>query len=727
MLAALYPVLPELWGGSADLAESNNTAVKGEPSFLPADRQTKMWSGGPYGRTLHFGVREHAMGAIMNGITLHGGTRVYGGTFLTFSDYMRGAVRLAALMQLPVTYVWTHDSIGLGEDGPTHQPIEHFAALRAIPGLDFVRPADANETAVAWRTILEHNDRPAGLALSRQNLPVFDRTEIALRRRGRARRLRPGRRLERARRRGDPAWAPAPRCRSPSPPASGSRPTACPPASSRVPCLEWFAEQDQAYRDEVLPPSVRARVSVEAGVPMGWREFVGDAGRIVGLTHYGASAAYTVLYEKFGLTDETPSSPPPARASRRPRSGDAVPAGPRPHATGGLSPPHRRPLTLQLAPRPREEGNDMAQNENLAELSAAGVAVWLDDLSRDRIRTGNLQSLVDEYSVVGVTTNPTIFAAAISGSDSYDDQLHALAVREVERRGGAAHHHRRRRPGRLRPARGRSHDRQPGDGRVSLEVAPGLAHDTDATAAEAAHLWWLVDRPNLFIKIPATEAGLPAITETIANGISVNVTLIFSLERYRAVMDAYLAGLEKRVAERRLARRASPRWPRSSSPASTPRSTSGWTRPGADPSLKGKAGIANAQLAYQAYEEVVLLRPVAGAGGEGRRAAAAAVGLDGRQEPRVQRHDVHQRADRARHGQHHAGEDDEGLRRPRHARARRCRRATTTRPRSMQAVADAGVDLDDVFRVLEEEGVQKFVDSWDELTESVRTELEDKK
>src|SRR5215218_7373435 len=178
VLAAIYPALPELWGGSADLAESNNTAVKGEPSFLPADRQTKMWSGGPYGRTLHFGVREHGMGAIMNGIALHGGTRVYGGTFLTFSDYMRGAVRLAALMQLPVTYVWTHDSIGLGEDGPTHQPIEHFAALRAIPGLDVVRPADANEVAVAWRTVLENNDRPAGLLLSRQNLPVFDRTQM---------------------------------------------------------------------------------------------------------------------------------------------------------------------------------------------------------------------------------------------------------------------------------------------------------------------------------------------------------------------------------------------------------------------------------------------------------------------------------------------------------------------------------------------------------------------
>ncbi|MFF5025511.1 transketolase [Streptomyces collinus] len=300
VLAALYPVLPELWGGSADLAESNNTAVKGEASFLPENRQTKMWSGGPYGRTLHFGVREHAMGAIMNGIALHGGTRVYGGTFLTFSDYMRGAVRLAALMQLPVTYVWTHDSIGLGEDGPTHQPIEHYAALRAIPGLDFVRPADANETAVAWRTILEHNDRPAGLALSRQNLPVFDRTKFA---------------SAEGVARGGYVLAEA---SSGSPEvillgtgsevqiAVAARETleadGIPTRVVSLPCWEWFATQDRAYREQVLPPAVRARVSVEAGVPMGWREFVGDAGRIVGLDHYGASAAYTVLYEQFGLT-----------------------------------------------------------------------------------------------------------------------------------------------------------------------------------------------------------------------------------------------------------------------------------------------------------------------------------------------------------------------------------------------------------------------------------------
>lgn len=334
VLAALYPELPELWGGSADLAESNNTAVKGEPSFLPASRQTKMWTGGPYGRTLHFGVREHAMGAVMNGIALHGGTRVYGGTFLTFSDYMRGAVRLAALMQLPVTYVWTHDSIGLGEDGPTHQPIEHFAALRAIPGLDVVRPADANEVAVAWRTVLENNDRPAGLLLSRQNLPVVDRGEF-----GSAEGTARGAYVLAEASGGTPEVILM---------GTGSEVQIAVAARERleadgvptrvvsVPCVEWFAEQDEAYKVEVLPPSVRARVSVEAGVPMGWREFVGDAGRIVGLTHYGASASYSVLYEKFGLTDEAVVAA--ARESiAAAASGNAVPAGPV-AATGGL--PH---------------------------------------------------------------------------------------------------------------------------------------------------------------------------------------------------------------------------------------------------------------------------------------------------------------------------------------------------------------------------------------------------
>ena len=335
MLAAIYPVLPELWGGSADLAESNNTAMKGEPSFLPADRQTKMWSGGPYGRTLHFGVREHAMGAIMNGITLHGGTRVYGGTFLTFSDYMRGAVRLAALMQLPVTYVWTHDSIGLGEDGPTHQPIEHYAALRAIPGLDFVRPADANETAIAWRTILEHNDRPAGLALSRQNLPVVRPHRVRLRR-GRGPRR-------------DTCW-PRPRAarREVILMGTGSEVQIAVAARERleadgVPDPGGLAALRRVVRRagpglprQVLPPTVRARVSVEAGVPMGWREFVGDAGRIVGLDHFGASAAYPCC-TRSSASPPRPSSPPRARASRRPRPAPP-PRGPE-RGTGGLAHP----------------------------------------------------------------------------------------------------------------------------------------------------------------------------------------------------------------------------------------------------------------------------------------------------------------------------------------------------------------------------------------------------
>jgi transketolase len=304
VLNALAPVLPELWGGSADLAESNLTSMKGEPSFVPTEHQTKEFPGGPYGRTLHFGVREHGMGAILNGIALHGGSRPYGGTFLIFSDYMRPSVRLAALMKLPVTYVWTHDSIGLGEDGPTHQPVEHLAALRAIPGLDVVRPADANETAVAWRTILEHTDRPAGLCLTRQNLPVVDRSA-------------PGMGSVDGVARGGYVLAEA----SSGVPevilvGTGSEVSIAMAARERLetqgiatrvvsmPCREWFAEQDAAYRQQVLPPNVLARVSVEAAVGQGWRELVGPSGEIVSLEHFGASAAYTVLFEQFGFTPD---------------------------------------------------------------------------------------------------------------------------------------------------------------------------------------------------------------------------------------------------------------------------------------------------------------------------------------------------------------------------------------------------------------------------------------
>jgi transketolase len=302
VLSAIAPLLPELWGGSADLAESNNTTPEGQPSFLPEDRQTKAFPGGPYGRVLHFGIREHAMGAILNGIALHGGTRPYGGTFLTFSDYMRGAVRLAAIMKLPVTYVWTHDSIGLGEDGPTHQPIEHLAALRAMIGLDVVRPADANETAVAWRTILEHTDRPAGLILSRQNLPIVDRSVYAS-----AEGVAKGGYVLADAGSGTPEAIII---------ATGSEVSIAlaarelleeqgtPTRVVSMPCQEWFQAQEPAYRQQVLPPGVRVRVSVEAAVTMGWRDYVGDHGEMLGLDHYGASAPAPILFEQFGFTPD---------------------------------------------------------------------------------------------------------------------------------------------------------------------------------------------------------------------------------------------------------------------------------------------------------------------------------------------------------------------------------------------------------------------------------------
>jgi len=365
----------------------------------------------------------------------------------------------------------------------------------------------------------------------------------------------------------------------------------------------------------------------------------------------------------------------------------------------------------------------MAQNPNLAELSEAGVAVWLDDLSRDRIRSGNLQALVDGHSVVGVTTNPTIFAAAISGSDSYDDQLHALAVRKVSveealRTITAADV--RDACDLLAPVA----EASPGDGRVSLEVAPGLAHDTDATAAEAGHLWWLVDRPNLFIKIPATEAGLPAITETIANGISVNVTLIFSLERYRAVMDAYLSGLEKRAAE-------------GGSLAGIASVASFFVsrvdteidkrldKAGADASLKGKAGIANAQLAYQAYEEVFSSdrwRALEAQGAAAQRPLWASTGV---KNPEYS--DTMYISELIAPGTVNTMPEKTMMAYADHGSAGTpVQKSYDDAAAVMQSVRDAGVDLDDVFRVLEDEGVQKFVDSWDELTESVRTQLEDK-
>ena len=304
VLNALAAAMPELWGGSADLAESNLTTIKSARSFIPPQWSTHEWSGDPYGRVLHFGIREHAMGAIINGIVLHGPTRAFGGTFLIFSDYMRPAVRLAALMDVPSVFVWTHDSIALGEDGPTHQPIEQLATLRLIPNMTVVRPADANETAAAWLEILRRQAGPTGLALTRQNIPVFPRGED-------------GFAITDGVAKGAYVLIDA---------ANGSPDVILIATGSEVhlavaaretlgaegiharvvsaPSLEWFAEQDADYRDSVLPRSVTARVSVEAGSTPLWHTIVGDRGRSIGIDHFGASADYKTLFEKFDITTE---------------------------------------------------------------------------------------------------------------------------------------------------------------------------------------------------------------------------------------------------------------------------------------------------------------------------------------------------------------------------------------------------------------------------------------
>lgn len=309
VLNAIAPVMPELWGGSADLAESNNTTIEGAASFVPSERSTHEWTGNPYGRVLHFGIREHAMAAIINGIVLHGPTRPFGGTFLIFSDYQRPAIRLSALMKVPSIFVWTHDSVALGEDGPTHQPIEQLSTLRAIPQLDVVRPGDANEVAWAWKTILERRQGPAGIALTRQNLPVFERGE------GDAE----GDTLASAKNVAKGAYilAEAP---GGTPDvifiATGSEVQIALEArevlrgegvNARVvsaPSLEWFAEQSAEYQEKVLPSAIKARVSIEAGLALAWDKIVGDHGRSVSIEHFGASADYKTLFREFGMTTE---------------------------------------------------------------------------------------------------------------------------------------------------------------------------------------------------------------------------------------------------------------------------------------------------------------------------------------------------------------------------------------------------------------------------------------
>jgi transketolase len=302
VIRSIAKTLPEFWGGSADLAESNNTTIEGGGSFLPT--ASKMAGADPYGRIIHFGIREHAMGAILNGMALHGLVKPFGGTFLVFSDYMRGAVRLSSLMQLPVTYVWTHDSIGLGEDGPTHQPVEHLASLRTIPGFSVIRPCDANEVSVCWQEIIKRS-KPSGLVLSRQNLPVLDRTKFSL-----------------AKEAAKGAYVLAYGSNSSKDEceiiliATGSEVSLAIAAREKLisegvkvrlvsaPCLEWFMEQSEDYRNEVLPKSIKARVSIEAGVAQPWYRFIGDSGIAISVEKFGASASGDIMFREYGFTVE---------------------------------------------------------------------------------------------------------------------------------------------------------------------------------------------------------------------------------------------------------------------------------------------------------------------------------------------------------------------------------------------------------------------------------------
>ncbi|MCK4658809.1 MAG: transketolase [Phycisphaerae bacterium] len=507
VLNAIAGRVPWLMGGAADLAASTKTRIADGGDFAKGQ-----WGG----RNLNFGVREHAMAAVANGMTLSR-LRAYASSFLTFADYCRPSIRLSALMGLPVIYVFTHDSIGVGEDGPTHQPVEHLAALRAIPGLDVYRPCDASETAETWRQALQTTDHPVLLALTRQNLPTLDRGEY-----GSASGvirgayvladcdgqpdliiLATGSEVHLALRAYKVLTAEGVRVRVVS-----------------MPCWEAFERQEPAYRNEVLPPEVKARVAVEAGVPLGWHRYVGSEGAIVALGTFGESAPAGALMEHFGFEVEHLVEVCRKVMSSLKR-GSQSPS----EAFDGIS----------------------TMNPVIAKIAKLGQSIWYDNIRRSVLTSGQLQALIDR-GVTGVTSNPTIFKKAIADSDDYQADLGrlsegadgAMEVYEV-----LAFEDIRRACDLLLPVYERSERR---DGFVSIEVHPALADDAAGTIAEAKRIFAAIDRPNAMIKIPATEAGMPAIEATIAEGINVNVTLIFSTAVYHSVIGAYLAGLEQFIA-----------------------------------------------------------------------------------------------------------------------------------------------------------------------------------
>ncbi len=496
-LSAVAAKVPWFNGGAADLVGSTKTSVPDSPLFSAEH---------PEGRNIAFGIREHAMAAIANGMALSG-LRPFASSFLTFTDYCRPSIRLSAMMQLPVVYVFTHDSIGLGEDGPTHQPVEHLASLRAIPNLDVIRPADANETVEAWRYIMTVTDRPVLLALTRQSVPTLDRERFA----PASGVARGGYVLSDCE--GEPDLILI---------GTGSELQHCVGAMETLekegvkvrvvslPCCELFERQPRRYRNEVLPPTVTKRVAIEAGVTLGWERYVGGDGAVIGLDRFGESAPAGELMREFGFTADNV-----VKVAKQVLAGGA-----------------------------KEGGETMGTR--IEQINAVGQSIWCDSISRAMIEGGELQRLID-VGVVGVTSNPTIFHKTISNSKDYDgaierlvadgksvDEVYdALTVGDV---GDAADL--------FRPVYDRT-DRL--DGFVSLEVNPHLAHDTKGTVEEARRLYAALNRPNVFIKVPATEAGIPAIETLISEGISVNVTLIFSRAMYAKVMEAYVRGLEARL------------------------------------------------------------------------------------------------------------------------------------------------------------------------------------
>ena len=501
VLNAVAAKVEGLLGGAADLSPSTKTKLTGET-------ETDLEAATPGGRNMHFGIREHAMGAIANGMALCY-LRPFTATFLVFSDYMRPPIRLASIMELPVVFVFSHDSIGVGEDGPTHQPVEHLAALRAIPDLNVIRPGDANETTEAWRMALSQSNRPSALILSRQALPTLDRSKYTAAT-GAAKGA-----YVLTRDQGQPDLILM---------ATGSEVSLAVAAAEKLsgegrkvrvvsmPSWSVFEKQDAAYRESVLPRAVRARVAVEQAASLGWDRYVGMDGATVTMSTFGASAPISKLQAKFGFTID--------------------------HVCGVA----RKVLA-------RIEGTDMTNP--LQALTHAGQSAWLDFLERDFLKNGGFKKLIDEDSLGGVTSNPTIFEKAMGHGHAYDAEFKAFVTKNPDAKAIDIYEHLaiqdiQTAADLMRPVYDRLDAR---DGYVSLEVSPYLAKDTQGTIDEARRLWAAVGRPNLMVKVPGTEAGVPAIRALIEDGLNINVTLLFSIDAYKAVAEAYIAGLEARVAK----------------------------------------------------------------------------------------------------------------------------------------------------------------------------------